>query len=207
LDKHKFFKKVENLTYILEKPLIPLVNILGWAMFVIVIYGVFQRYIVGRPVRWVTELAGFAMIWLAMLASVICELRDEHIYITYVVDNLPFLLRRIIKLLSYLFIFFFFYLVFRESINMVQNAARQMAPALRISMQYPLAIVPVMAVFHMIAIALKIILILRPKEYVLEVDQQRKEDYEERMKKKKEREKMQEELLNNSSKDDKVGDF
>ena len=92
---------------------------------------------------------------------------------------------------------------------MVQSAERQMAPALRVSMQYPLMIVPVMAVFHMVALSLKIILILRPKDYILEVDRQRKEDYEERMEKKKEREKMQEELLNNSSKDkdDKVGEL
>ncbi len=180
MERHGFFAKVEEVGLLYEKLLVPVINIAGWFMFLIVIYTVFQRYVIGASVRWGVELSRYVMVWMALMASVVCELRDEHIYITYILENTPFWLQRIIKFLSYVFVLYFFYIIFTESLVMVENAARQTSPGLRISMQYPLLIVPIASMLHIIAIIIKIILIFRPRDYVLKIDKQKVRDIVER---------------------------
>lgn len=171
-----FFAKIEEIGLLYEKILVPVINFAGWFMFFIVIYTVFQRYIMGASVRWGVELSRYVMVWMALMASVICELRDEHIYITYILDNIPFWLQRVVKFVSYVFVLYFFYIIFSESLVMVENAAGQMSPGLRVSMQYPLLIVPIASMLHIVAIIIKLILIFRPRDYVLQIDKQKTRD-------------------------------
>jgi len=167
MNKFIFFKKIEKIAQLFEKLLMPIVVILGWGMFLVVIYAVFQRYFLRNPIRWGVELSQFMMVWLALLSGVICELKDEHVYITFILNKLPFTLRRAIKIILYIFVIYFFYIIFRESFAMIARAAGQRAPGLRISMRYPLMIVPIVSLLYIIALIIRIILCFSPENYTI----------------------------------------
>lgn len=173
--KEQFFKKVEKASEFLEKCIVPFVNILGWLMFFVVIYGVYRRYLIRAPVRWTEELARYLMIWMALLASSICQRRDEHVYITFLTDRIPFIVQRAIQVISRLGILFFFYITFTYGVTMVRNASGQISMGLRISMMYPLLIIPIAALANMAQLLFQIILGFRPKEHVLELEREHME--------------------------------
>ena len=55
--------------------------------------GVFARYVLSSPLVWSDELASFLFLWLAMLGAVIALSRGSHMRLTVVVDSLPPALR------------------------------------------------------------------------------------------------------------------
>lgn len=175
LNKYKFFRIVEKTGIYVEKALKPFIIILALLMLIDVSLGVFARYILHNSPQWTEELARYLMIWMALLATSVCQRRDEHVYMTFLIDKFPKILKKIIKVLTLIAIFYFLYVMFDQGITMVLNSKGQVSTTLKISMLWPLLIIPIAALANMIQVFLQIILEFRPEDYKLEIEKE-KED-------------------------------
>ncbi len=66
-------------------------------MTIVVLVGVFFRYVVGNPFMWSEELARFLMLWSGFLAINIAMRRDAHIRIDFIFKALPFVIRKMVE--------------------------------------------------------------------------------------------------------------
>ncbi len=70
------------------------------AMAVIVLLGVWYRYVVQRALPWYDEFAEFLLVWLTFYGSVLAAHRGAHIGFETLLDYLPPALRRALLMLS-----------------------------------------------------------------------------------------------------------
>ena len=117
--------------------------ITGGLMTLVVICGVFARYVMQNPMVWTEEIARMAMIWTAYLGMSVATRRRGHLGVVFVVKKMPLLLQRIVKLLTDSMIVVFLYIIIIKGVEMVVNAKVQIEPATGIIMSYPFAIVPI----------------------------------------------------------------
>lgn len=69
-------------------------TVLMVAMAVIVLLGVWYRYVVQRALPWYDEFAEFLLVWLTFYGSVLAAHRGAHIGFETLTDSLPPALRR-----------------------------------------------------------------------------------------------------------------
>ena len=175
MNKYKFFSIVEKTCIYVEKALKPFIIILAMLMLIDVSLGVFARYVLQNSPQWTEELARYLMIWMALLATSVCQRRDEHVYMTFVIDKLPKILQKILKVLTLIAILYFLFVMFDQGINMVMSSQNQVSTTLKISMMWPLLIVPIAALANLIQVFLQIILEFRPEDYKLEIEKEKDE--------------------------------
>jgi TRAP-type C4-dicarboxylate transport system permease small subunit len=112
------------------------IMILMTCMTIVVLYGVVGRYILHRTVVWTEELARYLMIWTAYLGGGLAFYQGAHVGVTFIIDKLPFKIRKFILLLDNLVIGWFCYLVVRHGYTIVKRVHRQFAPSLRVPMSW-----------------------------------------------------------------------
>jgi TRAP-type C4-dicarboxylate transport system permease small subunit len=91
-----FLKAVETFT-----------ALLAVAMFLVVIVGVFFRYVLDSSLSWYDEFAEFILVWLTMYGSVVALARGTHIGFEAIVERFPAKLRRATEIFSTLCILAF----------------------------------------------------------------------------------------------------
>ncbi len=79
---------VEKISMYLAKGCEWLVGILMAIMTIVVIIGVFFRYVLGDALSWTEEMARYVMIWMCFLAASILVREDGHIGISVLRDKL-----------------------------------------------------------------------------------------------------------------------
>jgi TRAP-type transport system small permease protein len=118
-----------------------------------VILGVFFRYVLNDPLVWSEEVARYSMVWVSVLGGGLAFRRGGHIAVTFVLDYFHGSLRRVIVIAGGIGIFFFLAIMFWYGWDMAERVARQRSAALRISMSYAYAAIPVGAalmMYHML---------------------------------------------------------
>lgn len=123
-----------------------------------VVAGVFCRYVLNAPLSWSEEVARFAMIWAAFIGGALAFRRGGHIAIGFVVDVLPKTLRWLVLAAGWLMMLAFLWMLFWYGWTLAEQVRFQRSPALRMSMRYAYAAVPVGAalmIYHMCAAALE----------------------------------------------------
>ena len=154
----KINKKAKKLADLLEKvTAIPLI-IVGGVMFSIVIIGTFYRYVLNSPLLWAETAARYLMIWLALVAASISLKRREHIGVEFFVKKLKPGFRKIVKLITNLFILYFLYILLKEGWILALESKSQTSFALNMSMFWPLLSVPVSAFLTIIQLILQMII-------------------------------------------------
>lgn len=154
----KINKKAKKLADLLEKiTAIPLI-IVGGAMFSIVIIGTFYRYVLNSPLLWAETAARYLMIWLALVAASISLKRREHIGVEFFVKKLKPGFKKIVKLVTNLFILYFLYILLKEGWILALESKSQTSFALNMSMFWPLLSVPVSAFLTIIQLILQMII-------------------------------------------------
>jgi TRAP-type C4-dicarboxylate transport system permease small subunit len=108
-------------------------------MTIVVLLGVFFRYVLIDPLVWSEELSTFAMVWVTMIGGSMGIKRYSHVGVSYVVDNVPFLERHrnAVGVLVNVLILFFLVMLLKEAKTLALFASRQISPALGISMFWP----------------------------------------------------------------------
>lgn len=113
--------------------------VLGAMMTIIVLFGVFFRYVLLSPLVWSEELSTFLMIWLAMLGGSMGIRRGRHVGISYALEKIPFLQkhRKAMSVFVNLLILIFLSVMLKEGFSLAFFAKRQVSPAMGISMFWP----------------------------------------------------------------------
>jgi len=83
-------------------------------MLAVVLMGVFFRYVLNRPISWSEEIPRYIMVWLSFPAASIALRRKHHVGVMIVVDNLPRVLRKLVRFMGNIFILFFLFIATRE---------------------------------------------------------------------------------------------
>src|SRR5262249_52919079 len=76
-------------------------------MVVLVILGVFFRYVLGSSLVWYDEFASYLLVWLTFSGTVVASYRHRHIGFQVVVDRLQPGTRRIVDFIGEFFVLFF----------------------------------------------------------------------------------------------------
>jgi TRAP-type transport system small permease protein len=156
-EQNKFVLRIERLGGVVEKMTSVPCVIIGGAMVVVVISGVFARYLFQNPMSWTEEVARFFMNWMALLGASIVTRHRAHLGLIYFIQKIPLPLQRLTKLLTDGLIMFFLYLLTVEGFQMAVAAKGQIEPTTGITMNYILSCVPLAGLLMIIQLALQMI--------------------------------------------------
>jgi TRAP-type C4-dicarboxylate transport system permease small subunit len=140
--------------------------LVGWlcalifgTMTLVVLVGVFFRYVLDAPLSWPEEVSRYLMIWGASLAISLGIKADEHVGLTVLMDGLKSAVARtILRIFTYLVVMVFLVVLFHYSIQMVLDAKYMQTLSLGITMRLPYAAIPVAMVLSFIQLILVFIL-------------------------------------------------
>jgi TRAP-type C4-dicarboxylate transport system permease small subunit len=114
-------------------------------LFVIMIVSVFgqviMRYVFASPLSWSEELARYAMVWQAMLASALCMQRGLHLSLLQV-DVLPGRLQTVARYAGTVTAAVLLAFLFWHALDLASRSARQTTPGLGLSMRWIYASLP-----------------------------------------------------------------
>jgi TRAP-type C4-dicarboxylate transport system permease small subunit len=125
------------------------------AMTVVVLLGVFTRYVLNDALPWTEELARYILIWLSWLGGGIAMRRGSHIAVDLFIDKLSPRVRSVIKFLGRNLVLLFLVICIVYGLDLARRVGMQSTIALGISMQIPYASVPVGAalmLYHLLVI-------------------------------------------------------
>ncbi len=100
-------------------------------MAVIVLLGVFYRYVIARALPWYDEFAEFLLVWLTFYGSVLASHRDAHIGFETVVEYLPARAQRWIGIFAEVVILLIQAALFYYGWSLVRAAAFDTAVSIR----------------------------------------------------------------------------
>lgn len=115
-------------------------------IFGIMLLQIFFRYVLSSPLVWTEELCRYLFIWICFLGWPIALKRGSHIRINFVIDRIPWRLRKIILILFQILIFFFLLQLMRFGIAMVQRSFSVPTVTLFFSWAYVYLAAPVSAI-------------------------------------------------------------
>jgi TRAP-type C4-dicarboxylate transport system permease small subunit len=105
--------------------------ILMVGMAVIVLTGVWYRYIPQRALSWYDEFAEFLLVWLTFYGSVLATQRDAHIGFETLTDALPPPLRRAVAVFAEIVVLLIQAALFYYGLLLAQAAAFDTAVSIR----------------------------------------------------------------------------
>ncbi len=132
-----------------------LVAYLTLQMTLVVLLGVFTRYLLNDALAWIEELARYSMIWLSWLGGGLALRHGAHIAVQFFTDALPEPARSIVVFLGRAGVFFFLGVCLWYGIDLTSRVSTQSTIALGISMQIPYAAIPVgslLMAYHLVAV-------------------------------------------------------
>ena len=118
-------------------------TILFMAVIAIVIpYEVIGRYVLERMSIWSGEVSTYSLAWASMLGGAVGLKKGYQVNMTSVVDSVPPVVAKALKLVAYLFTLFFFGVMFYFGMFQTIYNARQFSPAMELVMSVPYAALP-----------------------------------------------------------------
>ena len=136
-------EKLEIFFHLLYKIVKYLVVTIAVALTITVLLQVFTRYVIFYSLPWTEELARYLLVWLTMLGGAVAYRQRAHIGVSFFVNLLPEKGIKFVRLISSLLVMLFSIYVIRFGIEFVFSTARQLSPAMRISMSYVSSSIPV----------------------------------------------------------------
>jgi len=118
---------------ILFKFIKTLMSLLLAFMFVIIIIGIFFRYIINIPIFGTEEFARYIMFYMVMLGSAVAFREEKHPALLFVVQKFPIKILRAWNSIKDIIIIIILIIIFKEGYLMAVNEMIMKSPALRIS--------------------------------------------------------------------------
>ncbi len=141
-------------------------------MTIVVLLGVFFRYVLRQPLSWSEEVARYLMIWAASLAVSIGIMRREHLGITILISRFPPGVQKGVALFVNLCVLWFLWVLTKFGYMMAVEGKTQLSPILAkygISMVWSLSAIPVAGALAMIQTFLQTLLDLFGKKEELDI--------------------------------------
>jgi TRAP-type C4-dicarboxylate transport system permease small subunit len=129
-------------------------------MTVIVIFGVFFRYVLITPIGWTEEAARYVMIWAASLAISMGIMKGEHVGLTFIFKAFPPRFQRVIGIGVNLSILYFLWVLTERGFWMALNGTKQISSLLGVSMMWSLAAIPISGLLAMLQTIFLIFLLI-----------------------------------------------
>ncbi len=132
-----------------------LVAYLTLQMTLVVLLGVFTRYVLNDALAWIEELARYTMIWLSWLGGGLALRRGAHIAVEFLIDAMPPGARAAVVFLGRVGILAFLGICLWYGADLTSRVSMQSTIALGISMQIPYAAIPTGALlmaYHLVAV-------------------------------------------------------
>lgn len=156
--KYNLLKCVELLSKYLENLAGITSGIFLVIMVIVVLMGVFSRYILNNPLMWSEELSRYLMIWMAFLAiSTACKTND-NIALLSIRSLLPKKIQVIIKYFNRFWIIFFLYIIAVYGYSGALRGMRQYSASLNVPLGIFLMVVPISAILVIIQIIFMMIM-------------------------------------------------
>jgi len=118
---------------ILIKSIKALVSLLLVFMFIIVIVGIFFRYIINIPIFGTEEFARYIMFYMVMLGSAVAFREEKHPALLFVIQKFPIKFLRVWNFIKDIIIIIILIIIFKEGYLMAVDEKIMISPALRIS--------------------------------------------------------------------------
>ncbi|MFC4440403.1 MULTISPECIES: TRAP transporter small permease [Natrialbaceae] len=132
--------------------------ITGAILVLVITAQVITRYILGFVPAWGSELSRYMMIWITLLLAGVLIKDDKHLQVEFVFQRLPLTVRRIIRSIELLIVFwvglFFF---FQGWYYAATSGFRSTAPAMGFDMFWTYIVFPISGVIIMIFSTRKLI--------------------------------------------------
>lgn len=128
---------------------------LTFQMTVVVVLGVFMRYIMNDAFAWIEEVARYSMVWLSWLGGGLAIRRGAHIAVEFAIDALSPAARSAVLFAGRLAIFGFLGICIWFGADLTDRVSMQSTIALGISMQIPYASIPIgsaLMVYHLLVV-------------------------------------------------------
>jgi len=110
-----------------------LVSLLLVFMFIIVIIGIFFRYIINIPIFGTEEFARYIMFYMVMLGSAVAFREKKHPALLFVIQKFPINFLRVWNFVKDIIIIIILIIIFKEGYLMAVDEMIMKSPALRIS--------------------------------------------------------------------------
>jgi TRAP-type C4-dicarboxylate transport system permease small subunit len=149
MDSMAPFKKtmmLEKLSFAIEQVINIMAIIFFSLIFSIMLLQIFFRYVLDSPLVWTEELCRYLFIWICFLGWTIALKRGSHIRISFVIERMPWRLRKIILILLQFLILFFLLQLIRLGIAMVQRSFSVPTITLFFSWAYVYLAAPISAI-------------------------------------------------------------
>lgn len=127
-------------------------------MCVIVLTGVFTRYIMNDALPWIEEAARFTLLWMSWLGGGLAVRKGAHIAAEFLIDFLSPKARAIIVFLGQIGVIFFLAICVYYGFGLFQRVSFQSTVALGVSMQLPYGAVPIGAalmIYHVLVVMVR----------------------------------------------------
>ncbi len=111
----------------------------------VVLSNVIGRYLLGAGITWADEMARFLFVWLTFLGAVLGLARGAHIGMDMVVQALPALPARLLRLLALGLMAVFLAIWGWYAVELVQRSMTFRTPALGVPRGYVYSVAPVSA--------------------------------------------------------------
>lgn len=126
------------------RKLVKIIIIVMFGLLVLVVFGqVIARFVFNDPFRWSEELARYLQVWMIILTSSICIREGTHLAVDYATHTLPFVYRKLLKLLVLLLMVFYLIIVTVYGIRIISVITKQVSPAMQIPIYIVYLAVPI----------------------------------------------------------------
>ena len=150
---------VKKASDMLDKAISLFCGLVFGAMTLVVLVGVFFRYVLASPLSWPEEVSRYLMIWGASAAIALGIKADEHVGLTVLYDGLKTKWsRNVLRTVIYIIVLAFQVILLVYSFGMVRDARTMNTLALGITMMLPYAAIPVSMAFGVIQLVLVFVL-------------------------------------------------
>lgn len=113
-------------------------------MTIVVILGVFFRYVINSPLSWAEEVSRYLMIWGASVGISLGVRAEEHVGLTVILDSLKSKpVRMIFHTIIFVMVMGFVGVMFYYSLAMTRDGKSMQTQSMDLSMVLPFAAVPV----------------------------------------------------------------
>lgn len=112
------------------------------ATTVVVLIGVFCRYILASSLPWTEELSRYLLVWIGFLAAPIAMRRGAHVGMQFIKLMLPERIRYWTSLMGSGMVLVFLGFVFVQGLNLLAGVAGQLSPAMSLPMTWAYAAIP-----------------------------------------------------------------
>ena len=133
---------IDRLSYFVDRLARFLITVMMAAMVLIILFGVFNRFLFKLPVSWTEEVAKYLLIWISMLGSAVAIRIGAHVGVGLLVTRLGEKKRNLISWINQVLIMVFIISLVLLGMKFCLGEIDQMGYATRISMFYPFLAIP-----------------------------------------------------------------